>query len=159
MTTANDAAAYRGHAETLADLIEASLAPWTVRCVERRCADAGVPFDQDARELARKAGEACRSAVAPQVRALLLTDPDEQAGSPLAILRAATRYATEVLGQLGVPPVDRDEFAERSFPADRYDLAPATFGDVDPALHEPGLVWGAAKAHIHLSRRRGEGRR
>jgi hypothetical protein len=40
-----------------------------------------------------------------------------------------------------------------------YDLTPASFADVDPALHEPGLVWGAAKAHVHLARRRREGRR
>ena len=39
----------------------------------------------------------------------------------------------------------------RNFPDDVYDLSPATFADVDPALHEPGLVWGAAKAHVHLA--------
>ena len=48
---------------------------------------------------------------------------------------------------------------ERAFPDDVYDLAPASFADVDPALHEPGLVWGAAKAHVHLARRRRDGRR
>ena len=32
-------------------------------------------------------------------------------------------------------------------------------GDLDPALHEPGLRWGAAKAHVVLARRRAEGRR
>ena len=35
-----------------------------------------------------------------------------------------------------------------------YDLAPANFADVDPALAEPGLLWGAAKAHVHLARHR-----
>jgi hypothetical protein len=59
-----------------------------------------------------------------------------------------------VLRAAGVPPVRRDEFAEHAFPDDVYDLAPASFADVDPSLHEPGLVWGAAKAHVHLSRRR-----
>jgi hypothetical protein len=47
----------------------------------------------------------------------------------------------------------------RSFPDDVYDLTPASFADVDPALHEPGLVWGAAKAHVHLARRRRQGKR
>ena len=51
----------------------------------------------------------------------------------------------------------RDEFAERTFPDDVYDLSPASFADVDPALHEPGLMWGAAKAHVILHRRRSEG--
>ena len=43
--------------------------------------------------------------------------------------------------------------------ASLYDLSPASFADLAPALKEPGLVWGAAKAHVHLSRRRAEGRR
>ena len=33
------------------------------------------------------------------------------------------------------------------------------FADVDPTLHEPGLRWGASKAHVVLLRRRAEGRR
>jgi hypothetical protein len=64
-----------------------------------------------------------------------------------------------VLDELGVGPPDRDEFARRNFPEDRYDLTPASFADVDPTLHEPGLVWGAAKAHVVLQRRRAEGLR
>jgi putative CocE/NonD family hydrolase len=46
-----------------------------------------------------------------------------------------------------------------SFPDDAYDLGPASFADIDPSLHEPGLMWGAAKAHVHLARRRAEGLR
>ena len=84
---------------------------------------------------------------------------DEQRTGPLAVIRTAVRYPTEVLAAAGVGPVQRDEFAERSFPDDVYDLAPASFADLDPALHEPGLVWGAAKAHVVLARRRAEGKR
>jgi hypothetical protein len=40
-----------------------------------------------------------------------------------------------------------------------YDLSPAAFADLDPSLREPGLTWGAAKAHVHLARRRREGLR
>ena len=89
----------------------------------------------------------------PRIRTLLSMDLDEQATNPLALLRSAVRYPTEVLAAHGVPPVDRDEFAVRAFPDDVYDLSPASFGDVHPDLHEPGLVWGAAKAHVHLQRR------
>ena len=45
------------------------------------------------------------------------------------------------------------------FPDDLYDLTPGSFRDLDPALHEPGLEWGAAKAHVHLARRRAAGQR
>ena len=68
-------------------------------------------------------------------------------------------HATDVLASAGARPVARDEFSARHFPDDVYDLTPASFADVDPALHEPGLVWGAAKAHVHLTRRCREGRR
>jgi hypothetical protein len=116
----------------------------------------------DLAALARYAGElgdAVEAAVAgwvPRVRALLATDVDRQRGNPLAILRSLVRYPTEVLRSAGARPVARDEFQVRNFPDDDYDLTPAAFADVDPALHEPGLVWGAAKAHVHLARRRGD---
>jgi hypothetical protein len=59
-----------------------------------------------------------------------------------------------VLRAAGVPPIVRDEFDERAFPDDVYGLIPAAFADIDASLYEPGLVWGAAKAHAHLVRRR-----
>ena len=58
---------------------------------------------------------------------------------------------------LGVEPVVRDDFAQRAFPDDPYDLTPASFGAVDETLHDPGLRWGAAKAHVHMARRRRDG--
>ena len=79
--------------------------------------------------------------------------------NPLALVRQAVPYPTEVLRSAGVPPVARDEFAARQFPDDDYDLAPTSFAELDPELHEPGLVWGAAKAHVHLARRRAAGQR
>jgi hypothetical protein len=55
--------------------------------------------------------------------------------------------------------VRRDAEAVRQFPADPYDLTPMTFADLDPELAEAGIAWGAAKAHVHLARRRTGGRR
>ena len=85
---------------------------------------------------------------------MLAADVDEQATTPLAILRTAVRYPTEVLVAAGVPPVERDSFSQRAFPDDIYDLTPATFADVDPALAEAGIAWGAAKAFEHKRRHR-----
>jgi hypothetical protein len=148
-----DAAALDRYATALAGAVEAALPGWVARSVAR--------FDPSS-STASAAADAGRAAVAdvgPRLRALLATDVDAQATSPLAIVRAAVRYPTEVLRAVGIAPVHRDAFSERSFPDDVYDLTPATWTDVDPALHEPGLVWGAAKAHVVLSRRRTEGRR
>lgn len=33
-------------------------------------------------------------------------------------------------------------------------LRPATFADIDPSLHDLGMAWGAAKAHVHVHRHR-----
>jgi hypothetical protein len=143
----------------LAAGIEARLAGWVVRCVLTRCEDAGLAVDDTVLGTAWVAGVAARRDVAPRVRALLEQDIDRQRTNPLSVLRTAVRYPTAVLRSLGVPPVDRDAFAERARPEDPYDLAPASFADIDPSLAEPGIRWGAAKAHVHLTRRRAEGRR
>ena len=83
---------------------------------------------------ARDAGERARSEVGTQMRALLSADIDEQRTTPLQLLRGAVRYPTEVLRAAEVPPVDRDQAQAHLFPEDVYDLSPATFADVDPAL-------------------------
>ena len=154
-----DEAALTAYATALADGIEATLAGWVERSVERVCVDAGHPADPELRRAAAVAGQRCCDEVGPAVRSLLLTDVDDQRSTPLAVLRSAVRYPTDVLAAAGIPAVERDEFEVRAHPDDRYSLAPASFADVDEALAEPGLVWGAAKAHVHLARRSAEGRR
>jgi hypothetical protein len=146
-------------AAVLADGIDAALPRWVVGCVERVMVawHGGVPTE--VRADATVAGEQARDDVMPRLRALLATDVDAQRGNPLELLRGAVRYPTEVLRRAGVPPVVRDEFAERAFADDVYDLTPASFAEIDASLHEPGLVWGAAKAHAVLARRRAEGKR
>jgi hypothetical protein len=133
-------------ADALADAIEAAIPGWVEVCVRRHRPHA-IQADIDA---------AAAAAVAdgmPRLRALLHADVDEQRTNPLAILRSLVRHPTEVLRAAGVQPVARDDFAVRAFPDDVYDLVPASFADVDPSLREPGLLWGAAKAHIVLRRR------
>jgi hypothetical protein len=155
-----DLDALAAYATALADGVDAALAGWVERVVEQRHVE-GLRRRPPAevREAAGRAGAAARRDVAPRVRALLALDIDEQRTGPLAVIREAVPYPTEVLRAAGVPVSRRDELAARQFPDDVYDLVPATFADLAPALHEVGLVWGAAKAHVHLARRRAEGRR
>ena len=61
---------------------------------------------------------------------------------------------SDELAAFGARPVPRDEFKERSFPDDVFDLAPATWTDVHPDLHEVGLEWGAWKAAAIISHRK-----
>ena len=98
--------------------------------------------------------DATREVIA-ELRAVLALDVDEQRQNPLSILRGAVRYPTRVFRAVGAQPVARDEFDERSFPDDEFALTPAAFADFGPAVHEAGIMWGAAKAHVHLQRRRG----
>ena len=156
-----DAEALARHAEALAAAIEEAVA----RSVAGVLAAQGLPAEGHAvegepvDELVAAAAASAQEEGVRRVRRLLATDVDAQAGTPLAILRSLVTHPTAVLRRLGARPVPRDDFRERSFPDDVYDLSPASFAEVDPALHEPGLVWGAAKAHVHLARRRREGKR
>ncbi|MGK2948680.1 MAG: hypothetical protein ACSLFP_08910 [Acidimicrobiales bacterium] len=152
----DDAAALARYARALGDAVDVALVGWVEQAVAQRweqCHSAPPPAAVAA--AARAAGERARSEVLPQLRTLLATDVDAQRANPLALLRQAVAHPTTVLADAGVPPVERDPQAEQLFPDDLYDLTIATFGDLHPSVHEPGLVWGAAKAHVILRRRRG----
>jgi hypothetical protein len=151
--TAIDVGSY---ATALADGIDEALPGWVVRSVARIMTHwcGTVPADVAVR--AEAAGRQAAIDVGPRVRALLAADIDEQRSTPLAIVRTdAVGYPTEVLAAAGVPPVMRDRGAEALFPADVYDLVPASFAEVDPRLADTGLRWGAAKAFEHKRRHGG----
>ncbi len=143
--------------DALVAAVEAALPAWVERGVERVLLAWRGDVPPDVRAAAQRAGEQAATDTASRLRDLLARDVDEQWTNPLGVLRGAVRYPTEVLRAAGVPPLVRDEFDERHFPDDDYGLVPMTFADVDPALHEPGIRWGAAKARAHLARHGGKG--
>lgn len=155
----DDAAALAAHAEALADGVETALPGWVQRSVARLAEAWAGRVDPDVARAAEMAGEAAAADIGPRVRALLARDVDDQPSNPLAIVRTAVRHPTAVLADAGVPAVERDAMAASAFPDDVYDLTPSRFADLDPALEEPGISWGAAKAHVILTRRRAEGLR
>jgi hypothetical protein len=142
----------RAVATELAEAIDAVLPAWVVRSVaDIHCAWSGeVPGPIVV--AAEEAGRRCAAAVGAELRSLLAAPPDEQRLNPLAVLRGAVRFPSEVLRAAGVPPVVRDAYDEHHFPDDDYGLTPRSFGDLDPSLHDLGLVWGAARARAHLVR-------
>lgn len=103
---------------------------------------------------ARAAGQDAAEALAPELRALLAADVDEQRENPMAVVRRAVAWPTEVLRGAGIAPVERDIYAVDHFPDDLYGITPTNFADIDPELGEMGLVWGALKARAHLARHR-----
>lgn len=154
-----DLEALAAHARALLAAVDRSVALWVEQSVRERWeAWSEMPMPEALGAAAREAGARASAEVAPALAALLATDVDEQRNNPLAILRAASRFPTAVLSDAGVPVVARDADAVRIHPDDLYDLGPAAFADLGASVHEAGLVWGAAKAHVVLARRRGEGR-
>jgi hypothetical protein len=145
--------------DELAAALDDAVGPWVERGVVRVITAARGEVPPAVRDAAHAAGERAQAEVGAELRALLALDVDQQGTNPLAILRAAVRYPTAVLRDAGVPPVRRDEFKVHAFPDDVYDLAPATWKDVDESLQELGLIWGAWKAKTVLDRRRSEGKR
>ncbi len=141
--------------ERLAAAVEGTLPQWVERSVRQRLCDWSDAADPKAMVDAVAAGHQACEEVGTELRRLLVTDVDEQWTNPLAVLRSAVRFPTEVLRRAGVPAVVRDAYDEAHFPDDDYDLIPRTFADVDPSLHDLGLAWGASKAHAHLARHGG----
>ncbi len=149
---AGDEERLRAYGQALVAAVDAVIGDWVRRCVSSRCAGSSVDIDEATAARIERSAEACRRRVVGEMRDLLSLDVDEQTGTPLQILRSAVSSPTEVLAELGVEPVDRDDFDRRAFPDDLYGLTPAGFGDVDGSLVEPGIAWGAAKAHVHRRR-------
>ncbi len=144
-------------AAQLADTVEAVVPGWIESLVVARVREWSGHVSPEVAAEAAAAGAAARDDLMPPLRRLLAADIDEQAANPLELLRTVTQHAGVVLERVGVPPVSRDQFAERSFPTDVYGLMPASWADVDQWLHEPGIAWGAAKAFVHRARRRDGG--
>ena len=153
-----DLDALAGYAEELATAVAVALPGWVQRVVADRWDQwQGSELPPELGAATLDAAAAASDAVLPPLRELLGQDVGEQRSNPLSIVRRAVEFPTRVLAAAGMPEVVRDEHATRLFPDDVYDLVPGSFGDLDPAAHEPGLRWGAAKAHVLLRRRREPG--
>ncbi|MEO7398462.1 MAG: hypothetical protein ABIW84_07860 [Ilumatobacteraceae bacterium] len=142
------------YVQQLLDAVSRAVAPWLERCVVETSRRLTGGCTDDLRTAAATMAAESAPTVVEQLRELFETDVEQQRTNPLSVLRAAVRHPTEVLARARIPPVRRDEFAERAFPVDVYALSPATWADVDESLREPGLIWGAWKAKSVLDRRR-----
>jgi hypothetical protein len=147
-------AVLRAAGEALADGVVVALPGWVERSVRRLLEAWRGAAEPDVVARAQEAGRRAADEVGHELRRLLAADVDRQWANPLALVRRAVSYPTAVLRDAGVPEVVRDEYDEGHFPDDVYGLTPRTFADVDPALQDPALVWGAAKARASMVRHR-----
>lgn len=137
-----------GFAEDLIGGLTEHVPGWVARALGERLDESNV----DIAELDRDIIEAL-----DRVSVLLRTDIDQQSSNPLAIIRTLVGPMTRYLVHRSIDDVPRDPDSQRLFVEDRFDLTPGAFSDIHPDLHIAGLSWGAAKAHVHLQRRRAEG--
>lgn len=119
--------------------------PWLRSLVERVVTEQNLGPKVDLDRMERAISD-CRHDLLDRLGELLVEEAWEQRRNPLDLVRRATTGLTTELLAAGARPVARDEFKERSFPDDVLDLAPATWSDVHPDLHDVGLEWGAWKA-------------
>ena len=133
--------------------VDRSAAAWVRHCVGRFVAP---PWSAELDHRVDEAGERCRLELVDQLSKLFAIDIAAQSTTPLVILRGAHVWPTEVLEALDVAAPRRDPFDERMDPTDRYGLAPRGWADFGEEVAESGLMWGAAKAHLHLRRRAGQ---
>lgn len=154
---AKDEAKLAGYASRLAEVTERVLPTWVERAVISRTSTDRFETDSLLYVATHQAQVDAARTVLPKLRVLLRLDIDRQRSTPLEVIRKAVPYPTRVLQLAGVLAPERDGFSTRQFPADIYDLTPMSLAAVHEDLHEPGLEWGAAKAHVHLRRRREAG--
>lgn len=139
-------------ARELYDAVAACLGRFVEERVRNRLADSGVALTEEAAAVAADAGRHAEAAVLPRLAALLEADIDEQAATPVEVVRGAVPFATAALDELGATPIPRDRFLLERFPDDRYGLAFATLDALGDEVGEHALTWGAAKAMAHRRR-------
>lgn len=140
----------------LAAAVEATPS-WVARSVTDVVVAQRLEVDDAHEERLREAGERAQRYIETNLGSLLETDIDQQRTTPLTIFRDAARFPVEVLHSAGAQEVHRIDVDRWAFPNDPFGVTPASLADMGPAVHEAGIAWGAAKAHVHLSRRRDEG--
>ena len=127
--------------------------PWLRSLVERVVTAQGLASKIVVERMERVIADSRRDLL-DRLGELLAEEAWEQRQNPLELVRRATTGLTTELLAAGARPAARDEFKERSFPDDVLDLAPATWSDVHPDLHDVGLEWGAWKAAAIMTYRK-----
>ena len=142
------------------DLHQAAVAAtpeWVQGCIAQVTVRQGIAWPDDADVWVESAVERAVAFVDTQLGDLLGTDIDQQRTTPLSIFRDAVRFPVEVLHQIGAEPAHRGDMSRWAFPNDPFGITPGNLADVGATVSTAGVMWGAAKAGLHLSRRRAEG--
>lgn len=139
---------FHAYGQQLLTGVSSSIRGWLNTTISNRLGEA--TFDHDLqREL-----EQVSCDVEQSITTLVNADVDEPLSGPLERIRRAVEPLNDALENRGAPQPARDPVEAAMRPADQYALGPMTFRDLGDDVHEAGIAWGAAKAHLHLQRRR-----
>lgn len=142
----------RDYSDAFAQAVMDVIGPWAEQSMRAVFHGAHVPIDDEIATRINVVQTEVVDQVGQAFHALMNTDIDQQRTTPLEVIRAAVPLCTALLADYNLAPVQRDSFAQQQFPGDLYGLTPHHISDIDESLREPALVWGAAKAHVHLQR-------
>ena len=131
---------------------------WLRRAIVHALERGGVEPDEHRDELDALVTAEC-GRLLDALHGLLTADVDDQRSTPLSLYRAAVAGPNRWLASIGAAAPAAEPGATPERAADPYLLGPAAWSDIDPAMHEPGITWGAWKAMTVLRRRREEGLR
>ena len=142
----SDAEKYLAYGMALRAAIETSFEPWLRATLTTRF-DGPMPV-----EVENAITQAEERALANITR-LVEADVDEPLSGPLEQLRRAVAGLGPVLDAHGFPRPNRDPYDQEMRPDDVHELGPISFMDLGEAVQTAGITWGAAKAHLHMTRR------
>ena len=142
----SDEAKYLHYGMALLTAIESAFAPWLRATLEFR---SGASLSAEVEAGITSAEE---RAIANITR-LIEADVSEPLSGPLEQLRQAVGGIAPVLVAHDFPQPNRDPYDQEMRPDDIFDLGPISFMDLGEAVQTAGITWGAAKAHLHMTRR------
>ncbi len=142
----SDEEKYVDYGRALRAAIDEAIAPWLLATLEQRREH--IPDEVLA------AVDRVRSTAFENLTTLVEADVERPLSGPLEQIRRAVSTLTAVLDEYGFERPKRDPFDEQMQPDDVHGLGPASFLELSEEVQIAGITWGAAKAHLHKSRRR-----
>lgn len=141
----DDDAKFTEYGLALHRAVVSAVRPWLRATVLSRHA----VIDDDLEQVLDTVAISIDSSIAELVQA----DIDTPLSGPLERIRQCVEPVNQALAERGVDTPRRNTIDIEMRPADVYDLGPMTFRDLSDEVHDAGIAWGAAKAHLHLKRR------
>ena len=140
---------YLEYGQALRARVDEAIRPWLTSTLTAR-------HGSELPDEVTTASDAASTAAWENLTVLIEADVDRPLSGPLEQIRQAVSSLRPVLEAHGFETLPRDPYDEQMRPDDVYALGPISFMDLGEDVQSAGITWGAAKAHLHASRRRSQ---